>query len=132
MINPHGADELKPLYIDDNAMRQALVKEAESLPSLVVSSLAATAAVMMGGGYFTPLNGYMQVADALSIADSMKLKGGLFWPVPFMNVVKSEHLTSSIKGATRIALRDPNVEGSPVLAIQDIEAIEEITEDQKG
>jgi sulfate adenylyltransferase len=72
----------------------------------------------------------MQVADALSIADSMKLKSGLFWPVPFMNIVKSEHLTSSIKGATRIALRDPNVEGSPVLAIQDIEAIEEITEDQ--
>jgi len=129
MISPHGTDELKPLYIDDNLMRQALVKEAESLPSLVVSSLAATAAVMMGGGYFTPLKGYMQVADALSIADNMKLKSGLFWPVPFMNIVKSDQI-STIKGAKRIALRDPNVDGSPVLAIQDIEAIEKITEDQ--
>ena len=130
MISPHGTVELKPLYVDDNPMRQALVKEAESLPSLVVSSLAATAAVMMGGGYFTPLKGYMQVADALSIADNMKLKNGLFWPVPFMNIVKSDQITSSVKGAKRIALRDPNVNGSPVLAIQDIEAIEKITEDQ--
>ena len=130
MISPHGSGELKPLYVDDEAMREALVKEAHGLPSLVVSSLAATAAVMMGGGYFTPLTGYMTVADALSVADSMKLKSNLFWPVPFMNVVKSEQSASSLRGARRIALRDPNVEGNPVLAIQDLEAIEKITKDQ--
>jgi len=130
MISPHGTAELKPLYIDDKAMRQALVKEAESLPSLVVSSLAATAAVMMGGGYFTPLTGYMHLADALSIADNIKLESGLFWPVPFMNIVKSDQVTSTIKSSKRIALRDPNVDGGPVLAIQDIESIEKITEDQ--
>jgi sulfate adenylyltransferase len=85
---------------------------------------------MMGGGYFTPLTGYMNVEDALSVANDMKLKTGLFWPIPFMNMVKTDQLTSAIKGAKRIALRDPNVEGNPVLAIQDIEAIENITEDQ--
>jgi sulfate adenylyltransferase len=130
MISPHGTTELKPLYIDDKAMRQALVKDAERLPSLVVSSIAATAAVMMGGGYFTPLTGYMHLADALSIADNIKLESGLFWPVPFMNIVKSDQVTSTIKSAKRIALRDPNVDGGPVLAIQNIEAIEKITEDQ--
>jgi sulfate adenylyltransferase len=130
MISPHGTTELKPLYIDDEAMRQALLKDAERLPSLVVSSIAATAAVMMGGGYFTPLTGYMHLADALSIADNIKLENGLFWPVPFMNIVKSDQVTSTIKSAKRIALRDPNVDGGPVLAIQNIEAIEKITEDQ--
>jgi sulfate adenylyltransferase len=130
MISPHGANELKPLYVDDNAAREALVKEAEGLPSLLISSPAATAAVMMGGGYFTPLTGYMTVADALSIADSMKLKSGLFWPVPFMNIVGSDQVTPDISSAARIALRDPNVEGNPVLAIQEIEGIEKITEDQ--
>ena len=79
---------------------------------------------MMGGGYFTPLTGYMSVADALSIADSMKLENGLFWPVPFMNIVKADQLPSSVKSGQRIALRDPNVDGNPVLAIQEIKAIE--------
>ena len=37
---------------------------------------------------------------------------------------------SAIQGAKRIALRDPNVEGNPVIAIQDVEAIEEFTEEQ--
>jgi sulfate adenylyltransferase len=30
----------------------------------------------------------------------------------------------AIRGAKRIALRDPNMEGNPVLAIMDVEAIE--------
>ncbi|MDP1607141.1 MAG: sulfate adenylyltransferase, partial [Rhodocyclaceae bacterium] len=37
---------------------------------------------------------------------------------------------SAIKGHKRIALRDPNVEGNPVLAVMDVEAIEEASEDQ--
>ena len=129
MISPHGASELKPLYVDDNVQRESLIKKAEGLPSLVVSSPAATAAVMMGGGYFTPLTGYMTIADALSIADSMKLTSGLFWPVPFMNIMPSDQ-ASSIQGAKTIALRDPNVDGNPVLAIQEVEEVETITDDQ--
>jgi sulfate adenylyltransferase len=35
---------------------------------------------------------------------------------------------AAIRGARRIALRDPNVEGHPVLAIQTVEAIEEFSE----
>jgi len=46
----------------------ALMQEAEGLPSVVISSAAAGNAVMMGGGYFTPLTGYMNVADAMGCA----------------------------------------------------------------
>lgn len=49
MIKPHGADALKPLYVQDAAERQALAAEAETLPSLLVSSATAANAVMMGG-----------------------------------------------------------------------------------
>ena len=35
---------------------------------------------------------------------------------------------SAIKGAKRIALRDPNVDGNPVLAIMDVETIEEFSD----
>jgi sulfate adenylyltransferase len=127
MIKPHGSEQLNPLYVGDNEKRAQLTKEAEGLPSVVISSAAAGNAVMLACGYFTPLTGFMNVADAIGVADKMQTTGGLFWPVPCINVVKD---ASAVQGAKRIALRDPNVDGNPVLAIQDVEAIEEFTEDQ--
>jgi len=127
MIKPHGSDTLNPLYVQDDAKRAQLLKEAEGLPSIVVSSAAAGNAVMMGSGYFNPLTGFMNRADALSAAVNLKTTSGLFFPVPIVNVVKD---ASPVKGAKRIALRDPNVAGNPVLAIQDVAAIEEFTDDE--
>jgi sulfate adenylyltransferase len=127
MIKPHGADSLKPLYIADKPLRQQLQAEAETLPSLLVSSAAAANAVMLGAGYFTPLSGYMNLADALSVAENLQTVDGLFWPVPIVNMASD---ISAIGDAKRIALRDPNVEGNPVLAIMDVAAIEAVSDAQ--
>ena len=81
MIKPHGSDTLNPLYVEDDATRTALQAEAEGLPSLLLNSAAAANAVMMAGGYFNPLTGYMNKADALSVASDLKTTGGLFFPV---------------------------------------------------
>ncbi len=125
LVKPHGADALKPLYVADEAARVALQKEAESLPSVVISSAAAANAVMMGAGYFTPLSGYMNKADMLSVAENLTTADGLFWPVPVVNMLKD---VSAIEGAKRIALRDPNVDGQPVIAVMDVAAIEEASD----
>ena len=127
LIKPHGSDTLNPLYVMDAAKRSELLKEAESIPSVVVCSAAAANAVMMGGGYFNPLTGYMNVTNAMSVAENMRMAKGLFFPVPILNMLKD---ASVIKGAKRIALKDPNVAGNPVIAIQDVEAIEEFTDEQ--
>ncbi len=127
MIKPIGADELKPLFVYDTDEHAALTKEAEGLPSVVISSAAAGNAVMMGGGYFTPLTGYMNVADAMGCAENMKTTDGKFFPVPVLNLVED---ASEVQGAARIALRDPNVDGNPVIAIQTVEAIEEVSDAQ--
>ena len=127
MIKPHGSDTLNPLYVSDDAKRAELEKEAKGLPSIVISSAAAGNAVMMACGYFNPLTGFMNLADAMATAESMKMTSGLFFPVPVVNMVED---ASTIKGAKRIALRDPNVDGNPILAIQDVEAIETATDDQ--
>ncbi len=102
MIKPHGSEQLDPRFVYDAAN-----------------------AVMLGAGYFNPLTGYMNRADALSVAARLHTSAGLFWPVPVLNLTQD---ASAIRGAKRIALRDPNVPGHPVLAIQDVEAIEEFTE----
>ena len=127
MIKPHGSETLMPLYVQDDAEREQLEQEAKSLPSILISSAAASNAVMLGAGYFTPLSGFMNVADAMSVAKSMKTTSRLFWPTPIVNIVQD---ASSIEPGKRIALRDPNIEGNPVLAIQEVDAIEELNEDQ--
>jgi len=127
LIKPHGSDKLNPLYVADDKKRAELIKEAEELPSMVVCSQAAANAVMMGSGYFNPLTGYMDLEETMLVADKMQLKNGLFWPTPVVNVVQD---ASAIKGAKRIALRDPNVKGNPVLAIQDVRKIETATDEQ--
>lgn len=124
MIKPHGSESLNPLFVMDENERKALIEEAENLPSLVISSGAAANAVMLGSGYFNPLTGFMNRGDAMSVAERMKTTKGLFWPVPIMNLVRD---TKGIEGAKQIALRDPNVEGNPVLAIQEVAEIEELS-----
>lgn len=111
----------------DDKQRRNLEKEALGLPSIIISSAAAANAVMLGSGYFTPLTGYMNLEDTLQVAENMHTNSGLFWPIPIVNMLKD---TSTIAKAKRIALRDPNMEGNPVLAIQEIEAIEKATDDQ--
>jgi len=127
MIKPHGADALKPLFVADPEKNRQLQAEAETLPSLLLNSAAAANAVMLGAGYFTPLAGFMNVADAMSVASDMRTTSGLFWPVPILNLTDD---ISSIEGADRIALRDPNVDGNPVLAVMNVTSIEEFNADQ--
>lgn len=126
MIKPHGSAQLNPRYVADDQRRAALVAEAETLPSLLLNSAAAANAVMLGAGYFNPLTGYMTLADALHVTDNMHTTDGLFWPVPILNLTRE----TGVKAGSRMALRDPNVEGHPVLAIMDVQAVESVSESQ--
>jgi sulfate adenylyltransferase len=127
MIKPVGSSELNPLFVYDPDEHHKLSHEAESLPSVVISSQAAGNAVMMGAGYFNPLKGYMDLADAMGAAEKMTLSDGSFFPVPVLCLLEN---TDAIGDAKRVALRDPNMEGNPVLAVMDIEAIETVTDEQ--
>jgi sulfate adenylyltransferase len=127
MIKPVGSDELKPLFVYDPDEHHKLTHEANELPSVVISSQAAGNAVMMGAGYFSPLKGFMNVADAMGAAEKMTLSDGSFFPVPVLCLLEN---ADAIGDAKRIALRDPNVEGNPVLAVMDVEAIETVSDEQ--
>ena len=131
MIAPHGPETLNPLYVADDVQRAAMLEEAQNLPSVVISSGAASSAVMLGSGYFNPLTGYMNISEALGVAENMTTPDGLFWPVPIMNIVKADQLTPAVRNASRIALRDPNVEDNPVLAVMDVSEIEAFADAQR-
>ena len=124
MISPHGAAALTPLLVADEAARKALAEEAQQLPSVLLSSAAAANAVMLGAGYFTPLSGYMNLADVLSTAGDMRTANGLFWPLPIVNLLPEPGPAAA---GRRLALRDPGLPGNPVLAVQEVQQVEEIT-----
>jgi len=125
MIRPHGAEQLNPLYVTDPGERAALAREAENLPSLVLNSAAAANAVMLGAGYFNPLTGYMNKADAMAVCERMHTRSGLFWPVPVLNLTSDP---AGIEAGMRVALRDPNVAGEPVLAVMEVAAVESFSD----
>ena len=127
MIKPHGADQLIPLYVADEQQRLALVDSASSLLQVLVSSATAANAVMLGSGYFTPLKGFMNKADLLSVAENMTTANGVFFPTPVTNLLPS---VEGIEVGREIALLDPNVEGNPVIAIQTVTNIEQLSDDE--
>lgn len=127
MIGAYQSAELTPLFVFDAKQRDALTREAAGIRSILADSPSAASAVMLGGGYFTPLSGFMNKTDALSVAESMRTNDGLFWPVPVLNrMVENPHVDSG----DRIAILDPEVDGNPLLALQTVEAVEELTEDE--
>ncbi len=125
MIQPHGSGSLNPLFVYDTELHRQLQAEAGDLPGITISSAAAANAVMLGAGYFNPLSGYMNRADAISVAQDMQTTDGVFWPVPIVNLISD---AGSLVGGSRVSLNDPNVDGNPSLAIMDVEAVETLTD----
>ena len=132
MIKPYGSEILTPLYVKEVSRRKFLLDEAEKIPSVVISSASAANAVMLGGGYFNPLRGYMNLVDVLSVAERMQMYSGLLWPTPVINLLNGDFVSEEIKSAGKITLRDPNIEGNPVIAIQSVDNIETISKEQIG
>jgi sulfate adenylyltransferase len=127
LIAPHGSDSLNPLFVEDSSQRDSLISESKSMPQLLLNSAAAANVVMLGAGYFTPLSGFMDKKSAISVANDMLTAEGLFWPVPIINLTKN---SKNIKMGDKIALLDPNMQGNPVIAIQQVSAIEILSDDE--
>ncbi len=128
MIRPHACDELRPLYVRNEGERQELETRSRSLDRVLLSSAGAANAVMLGAGYFTPLAGFMNKADCMSVASRMRTTDGLFWPTPVVCLVEQ---AGPLEVGQTIALLDPNVEGHPALAVMQVNGIESMSEDDR-
>ena len=93
LVAPHGSDILKPLIIKDKSEKDNIITQSKNLHQLKLNSAAAANAVMLAAGYFTPLEGYMNKKDALSVSENMVTTNGLFWPVPIINLTKEDITT---------------------------------------
>tara|TARA_B100000900_G_C20517400_1_gene690672 strand:- start:77 stop:1276 length:1200 start_codon:yes stop_codon:yes gene_type:complete len=129
LILPHGSNELNTLYIEDELARASMLSAAAEMRTLEISSAAAANAVMLAAGYFNPLTGYMNKEETLRVSKEMLTLDNLFWPVPIVNLTTDANALDYTHGE-EVALRDPNVEGNPVIAIQRVENVEKLSDEE--
>jgi sulfate adenylyltransferase len=104
LVKPHGSDQLKPLLLEGEALKQALAAAA-NLPKVQISSRERGDLIMLGIGGFTPLDGFMGKADWQGVCDSMTMTNGLFWPIP-ITLSTDAATADAIKEGQEVALVD--------------------------
>ena len=127
MINPYGSKALNLLLELEGSSCQHVIDNFADLPHILLNSAAAANLVMLGAGYFNPLTGFMNKADTLSICGNFCTTDGLFWPVPVINMLDSKPIFDV---GSKICLRDPNIDGNPVMATMNVSAVEELSDDE--
>ncbi|MFQ5431525.1 MAG: sulfate adenylyltransferase [Nitrospinota bacterium] len=102
LVNPHGGKKLKPLLLKGEKLAKAK-KRAKKLKHVMITSREVGDLIMMGIGAFTPIEGFMTKADWKSVCLKMKMKNGVFWPIPITMSV-SEEDAKEIKKGQEVAL----------------------------
>lgn len=116
LVLPHGG-RLKPLLLE-GAERNQYLEEAISLPAVRLTSRETSDLIMMAIGAFSPLNGFMNKKDYLSVIEDMHLSDGPLWPIPITLSV-SNHEAKSLKLGSRISLIDS--ESDEIMGIMEVQ-----------
>lgn len=113
---PHGG-ELKNLYLTGQAV-EAEKTRARDIPSWDLSMRQLCDLEMLLNGAFSPLEGFMGVADYNAVLENMRLVDGVLWPMPITLDV-TEKFADSVEPGVRIALRDHE---GVLIATMDVES----------
>jgi sulfate adenylyltransferase len=127
VINPYGSESLNLLLEHEKTLCEQAINDYADLPRIILNSAAAANLVMLGAGYFNPLSGFMNKADALSICENYCMTDGLFWPIPIINML---NVKPTFSAGSKICLQDPNVDGNPVMATMNVDVVEELSDDE--
>ena len=85
---PHGGTLVN--LVAEGAEREALLKEAEGLQAIPVSAWTVSDLDLIGVGAFSPLTGFLNERDYLSVVENMRLANGLIWSIPITLAVTEE------------------------------------------
>src|SRR5699024_12043394 len=77
---PHGGVLVNQVVPEDK--REAEIARARELPSIRVDLQAVITIEMIATGVLSPINGFMNEADYLSVLTEGRLSNGVVWPVP--------------------------------------------------
>jgi len=116
LVPPHASDVLKPLLVPQ-AERAAELKRAEGLTRIPMQSREVSDVLMMAMGAYTPISGFMDEVDWRGSCSDMKLKNGIFWPIP-ITLSATPELADTVEIGQEVALVDGD--SGDILAIMEI------------
>ena len=116
LVSPHGGGGLKAL-LAPKAERAALLARAQGLTKVPMTSREVSDVLMMAMGAYTPLDGFMGKGNWRRVCLDMKLKNGVFWPIP-ITLSSDKALADSIHVEEEVALVDG--ESGEILAIMEV------------
>jgi sulfate adenylyltransferase len=116
LVAPHGGGGLKAL-LAPKAERAALLARAQGLTKVPMTSREVSDVLMMAMGAYTPLDGFMGKGNWRRVCVDMKLKNGVFWPIP-ITLSSDKVLADSIHVEEEVALVDG--ESGEILAIMEV------------
>lgn len=116
LVQPHGGGALKPLLMPE-IERKDILKRAEGLKKVPMTSRETSDVIMLAMGAYTPLDGFMGKADWEGVCADMKMANGLFWPIP-ITLSTTRELAETIKLEEEVALVDG--ETGEIMAVMEI------------
>ena len=117
LIKPYGSDELLAPFTEIGVN----LADVEQIPKFLLNDSAIANVVMLGSGYFNPLQGFMNKTEALSVCDEFRTLNGLFWPIPVLNITRE---MPDFKIGEKVALLDSSQDHNPCIAIMNISDVE--------
>ena len=117
LIKPYGSDELLTSFKEIGVN----LADVEQMPKFLLNDSAIANVVMLGSGYFNPLQGFMNKTEALSVCDELRMLNGLFWPIPVLNITRE---MPDFKIGEKVALLDSSQDHNPCIAIMNISDVE--------
>ncbi|MCU1659636.1 MAG: bifunctional sulfate adenylyltransferase subunit 1/adenylylsulfate kinase protein [Pseudonocardiales bacterium] len=116
LVAPHGG-RLVNLVVDPGRATE-LRRLSAAWPSWPLTRRQLCDLELLACGGFSPLRGFLDQRDYLSVCESMRLADGTLWPVPVTLDVPDDVLSQAKAGV--LALRDPEGVLSAVLRIEEV------------
>lgn len=104
-IAPHGGKLINRIATAEQ--KAEFLDKADSLPSVQLDERATSDLQMIAIGALSPLTGFMEEAEYLSVVDNMRLANGLPWSIPITLSVE-EAVAQPLKEGGLIRLNDPS------------------------
>ena len=116
LVSPHGGSGLKALLAPRAERAEQLVR-ARGLTKVPMTSREISDVLMMAMGAYTPLDGFMGKGNWRRVCLDMKLKSGVFWPIP-ITLSCDKALADRIHVEEEVALVDG--ENGEILAFMEV------------
>ena len=117
-IKPHGGVLVNRLA--EGEERDAWLAKAAEMVRIPVNNWTVSDLDLIGVGAFSPLTGFMNEDDYVSVVETMRLKNGLVWSIPITLAVTADQAASLAVGQQAALVGEQD---GVVYAILDVESI---------